>query len=226
MSDETLIAEGQDTNTASGQQTTAAATTEAGTQAPGTEAAATEQKVETTAQATESGQKTPGVQDDTGKPKDDKPEGAPEAYDFKLADDQKLDPTIEKSFAEVAKELNLPQDKAQKVLDKMAPALQARQAEAIKALTTDWGKQAAADKEFGGEHLGENLSLAKKALDTFGTPELKQLLNESGFGNHPEVIRLFVRAGKAISDDRIVTGNAANGVEASAKRLYAKSNMN
>jgi hypothetical protein len=49
--------------------------------------------------------------------------------------------------------------------------------------------------------------VAKKALDAFGTAELRSLLNESGLGNHPEVIRFMFRAGKAISEDSMVTGN-------------------
>ena len=65
------------------------------------------------------------------------------------------------------------------------------------------------DKEFGGEKLSENLSTAKKALDQFGTPELRSLLNESGLGNHPEFIRFMFRAGKSISEDRYV--GQANG---------------
>jgi hypothetical protein len=48
--------------------------------------------------------------------------------------------------------------------------------------------------------------VAKKALDAFGTTELRSLLNESGLGNHPEVIRFMFRAGKAISEDSMVTG--------------------
>jgi hypothetical protein len=63
------------------------------------------------------------------------------------------------------------------------------------------------DQEFGGEKLSENLSVAKKALDAFGTPELRKLLDDSGLGNHPEVIRMMYRAGKAISEDRFVGGS-------------------
>ena len=37
-----------------------------------------------------------------------------------------LDPEVLTAFGEVAKELDLPQDAAQKVLDKVAPVLQAK----------------------------------------------------------------------------------------------------
>ena len=95
--------------------------------------------------------------------------------------------------------------------------------EAIKAAQDQWTADAKADKEFGGEALAENLSVAKKALDQFGTPELRTLLNDSGLGNHPEIIRAFYRAGKAISEDRFVPAGAGvrtGGARDAAKSLY------
>lgn len=154
-----------------------------------------------------------------------KPEGAPESYAFKAPEGVSFDDGVIGAFSEVAKELNLPQDAAQKVLDKMAPVIQARQMEQFEAARNQWAEATKADKEFGGEKLDENLATAKKALDTFGTPEFRALLNESGLGNHPEVIRVFYRAGKAISEDRFVTGGG-KGQQSDARRLYSNSNMN
>ena len=139
-----------------------------------------------------------------------KPQGAPEKYEFKAHEGQQFDTQVLEQFSEVAKELNLSQDAAQKVLDKMSPVLAARQAEAIEAVKTQWAEQARADKEFGGEKLDQNIAVAKKALDQFGSPELSKLLKESGLGNNPEVIRFMYRAGKAISEDKFV-GNGAGG---------------
>ena len=53
-----------------------------------------------------------------------------------------------------------------------------------------------------------------------------RVLEESGLGNHPEVIRVFYRAGKAISEDRFVAGQAGKTNQGDARRLYAASNMN
>lgn len=155
-----------------------------------------------------------------------KPEGAPESYEFKAPEGVQFDDTVIGAFSEVAKELNLPQDQAQRVLDKMAPVMQARQLEQLQAARIEWAEAAKTDKEFGGEKLAENLGMAKKALDTFATPELRALLDESGLGNHPEVIRMFYRTGKAISEDRFVTGQAGKTNQGDARRLYAASNMN
>ena len=140
----------------------------------------------------------------------DVPEGAPDKYEFnsKVADaPDELDPEVVTAFGEVAKELDLPQDAAQKVLDKVAPVIQAKQAKVLEQVKTDWANDSQADKEFGGENLAENLNVAKTALDAFGSDSLKSLLHETGFGNHPEIIRFMYKAGKAISEDSYV-GNS------------------
>lgn len=136
-------------------------------------------------------------------------QGAPEAYEFKAPDGQEFDVEVIKAYSEVAKELNLPQEAAQKVLDKMGPIMANQTGERLKAVRAEWADSAKADKEFGGKALPENLAVAKKALSTFGTPELRAFLEETGLGNHPEIIRAFYRAGRAISDDSHVGGRAA-----------------
>ena len=138
------------------------------------------------------------------------PEGAPDKYEFnaKVADaPDELDPEVLTAFGEVAKELNLPQEAAQKVLDKVAPVIQAKQAKVLEEVKAGWVSDSQADKEFGGENLNDNLEVAKSALDAFGNQALKSLLVETGFGNHPEIIRFMYRAGKAISEDSYV-GNS------------------
>ena len=137
-------------------------------------------------------------------------QGAPENYEFnsKVADaPQELDSEVLTAFGDVAKELDLPQEDAQKVLDKVAPVIQERQAKMLEKVRADWASESQSDEEFGGEALNENLNVAKQALDAFGTDAFKSLLQETGFGNHPEIIRFMYRAGKAISEDSYV-GNS------------------
>jgi hypothetical protein len=171
-------------------------------------------------------QAAPAADADKAKePEGDKPQGAPEKYEFTAPDGQEYSADVIAAFGEVSKELNLPQEAAQKVLDKMGPVLAQRQVEAMEAAKTEWVETSKADKEFGGEKLNENLAVAKKALDQFATPELRSLLNDSGLGNHPELIRAFYRVGKAISEDGFVAGGLAKGnADSVAQRLYP--NMN
>ncbi len=134
---------------------------------------------------------------------------APENYSFSAPEGVTYAPDVIETFSGAAKAAGLTQDAAQKVLDAMAPALAARQAEQIKSIHTEWMTASSSDKEFGGERLAENLAVARKALDTFGTPELRKLLDNTGLGNHPEQIRMLYRIGKAISEDTFVGGRSA-----------------
>lgn len=144
----------------------------------------------------------------------DEPVGAPESYeDFTTPEGvAAMDGDVLAEFKEVAKELNLSQKQAQAFLDRMMPMGQKRTEAMMQQARADWETQSRADAEFGGVKLESSLAAAAKARDSFGTPELRQLLNESGLGNHPEVIRLFVRVGKAISEDKVVVGGS--GVQA------------
>ena len=175
---------------------------------PENAAASTASKEQPAAAATNGTDAERPAGDEGAKGDEGKPEGAPEKYEFASPEGVQLDPKSVEVFSEVAKELNLSQEAAQKVIDKVGPAMAARQAEALAQARADWTEGAKSDKEYGGDKLPENLAVAKKALDQFGTPELRTLLNESGLGNHPEVIRVFYRAGKAISEDEFVPGGA------------------
>lgn len=154
--------------------------------------------------------------------------GAPEQYeDFAAPEGVQLDVEIVGDLKTIAKELNLSQKDAQRVADlgpKLMQKLQGRQAEAFAQVRQTWADDAKADKEIGGEAFDENLGVAKKALESFGTPELRTLFNESGIGNHPEVIRFMVRAGKAISSDTFVAGERrGSGAQRDlASNLYRK----
>jgi hypothetical protein len=154
--------------------------------------------------------------------------GAPDKYEFKAPDGQAFDAAVIEAYSAVAKELNLTQESAQKMLDRLGPVLADRQSQQMESMRANWLEAARADQEFGGAKLGENMAVAKKALDTFGSPALRELLNESGIGNHPEVVRFFFRAGKAISEDTFVgrsTGDkktaAPKGFNDLASALYS-----
>lgn len=158
-----------------------------------------------------------------------KPEegGAPAAYaDFTMPDGVEMHGEVAEEFKAVAKELNLSQSQAQKLADlgvKQAQAGATRQAELLKQANAEWTAATQADKEFGGQNLSANLAVARKAMDQFGSPELKTLLNESGLGNHPEVIRLFYRTGKAISEDGFVGGRGTNKPKSDTEVFYGTS---
>lgn len=157
--------------------------------------------------------------------KEQKPEGAPEKYEFKPAEGQELDTAALEQFEPIARELNLTNEQAQKMVDlygtKIMPMVQQQQAEAWQKTTEQWAADVKADKEIGGDKLTANLSAAQRALDLFGTPELKEYLNTTGLGNHPDLVKTFVKIGKAMSEDGMVDGSN-QGQRSAAEVLYGK----
>lgn len=138
----------------------------------------------------------------------------------------KLDPEITTDSQTLAKELNLTQEKAQKVADLLVKANSkqaAAQADVLKSVHSGWVEQSKADKEIGAgddAKLNENLGVAKKALETFGSPQLKALLLGSGLGDHPDVIRMFLKIGKQMSEDKFVPAGAATNAQTTEERFY------
>ncbi len=147
----------------------------------------------------------------------------PEAYEFAMPEGVQLDHAAADEFSVIAKELKLDQATAQKVADVGAKMAQ-RQIEAHVKQVEAWAESVKTDKEIGGDALPENLAIARKALDAFGTPELKDLLNASGLGNHPAVIKAFYKAGKAISEDRFVAGSPKGADVDPAKKMFPSMN--
>lgn len=136
------------------------------------------------------------------------PAAAPEKYDFAMPDGFELNQEVAGEFEAYARELNLPQDKAQAVVDmgvKLMQAHQASQAALVQQTQEQWRNEVVNDKEIGGQALAENLSYAAKVLDTFA-PDLRGVLDETGLGDHPAFVKAFVKIGKAISEDRLVGG--------------------
>lgn len=148
---------------------------------------------------------------------------APEAYELKMPEGVELDKAAADEFTAIAKELKLSAADAQKVADVGAKMAQ-RQVEAHAKLVESWTESVKTDKEIGGDKLAENLGVARKAIDAFGSDSFKALLNQSGLGNHPEVVKFAYKVGKAISEDRFVTGGAKGAETDTAKKLFP--NMN
>jgi hypothetical protein len=150
-------------------------------------------------------------------------------YEFKAPEGTKLDAAVISEFSTVAKELGLTQDAAQKIVEKIAPKLAERtatqHAEAFTAYRTELQAATKADAEYGGDKFTENLAIANAAVEAFGTPALRELLDKSGLGDHPEIVRAFYRAGKSISQDKFMAGSSKpSGAERdAAKVLYGKS---
>lgn len=153
-----------------------------------------------------------------------KSEGAPEKYEFAAPEGMELDEEALGAFEPVAREMNLTQEQAQQFVnlygEQIARVQEAQLAQWNKTVD-GWLDEAKKDEEIGGKAFSETLDTARKALSEFGTPELLKALDDSGMGNHPEVIRFAAKVGKAVSDDRIHSGGGRkSGQKSAAELLY------
>lgn len=138
---------------------------------------------------------------------------APEAYDFKVSEEYSLTPEIVEAVSPVLKKYNLTQEAAQELADvhmdllrKQNEAMYSAQAAQVAA----WKEEAQKDPEFGGANYEKNVGLARVALkhmisDNKQEAEtLRDILDGSGMGNHPAVLKAFARIGKLISEDSVL----------------------
>lgn len=166
---------------------------------------------------------------DSGNEADEKGQSeSPETYaDFDLPEGVTVDTSALEKALPLFKELGLNQEQAQKVVSFYADQIQAGEqgrTDAYNQLMDDWRTQSMNDKEFGGDKFEENVGVARQAIEKFGTPELKQLLNDHGVGNHPEVIRFMVKVGKLTQEDVPGGGTSAAGQTLTRDQvLYPKS---
>ena len=137
-----------------------------------------------------------------------------------------LDAPTMRTFEATAKELGLPQDKAQALIDKVAPAMKAQGEAAFESMKATMLTAAKADAEIGGDKFDESVSVAKLAIDAYFTPSFAKFLNDSGLGNHPEMIRGLRKAGLPLKQDGHVPGGSQSGPLQDAKGFYKNSNMN
>lgn len=73
---------------------------------------------------------------------------------------------------------------------------------------TEWENESKSDSEYGGENFNANIGVAGKAIDTFGNEGFIKMLNETGVGNHPEMMRFVWKVGQTLQEDSPNSGIA------------------
>lgn len=144
----------------------------------------------------------------------------PETYEFKLPDGAELDDTTLPMVQDLFKELGLPQDKAQAVLEKLLEIDNARQPspeqiqqhyeEQAAALNKNWGEECRKLEGIGGENFNKSLETCSQVMVKFASPELRNFLTYSALGSNPEFFKFIHAIGSAMSQDTLEHGGAAS----------------
>jgi hypothetical protein len=145
-------------------------------------------------------------------------DGPPEAYDLKAGEDA-VDAAVLETVTPVFKELGLTNEQAQKLVD-MQGVLATHQTKAWDAQVEAW--QGEVKKEFGDE-FDATLRKAQVVIKEHGSPELRDFLNSTGFGNHPALVKLMANVAKAFGEDNLAgSGNRGGGGGESTKSREEK----
>lgn len=155
-------------------------------------------------------EETPEAKPDSEVSKEEKPveKVIPEKYDVKVPEGMTLDVATLELFSPIFKELGITNEGAQKLVDVYAPLISSS-ADKIREenlrqfsdMVKEWSKESLT--ELGAESK-QKLAMCGKALQKFGTPELREMLNQTGVGSHKELVKFMAKVGATISEDSFV----------------------
>jgi hypothetical protein len=151
-------------------------------------------------------------------------QGQPEKFELKLPEGSQLDQAWIEKIAASSKARGLSQEQAQAELNErseMLSGFQQTQKEALAKQSNAWFEEVKTDKELGGDNLNKTVEVAQHAVNTFFGPKVKQFLDDSGFGNHPDLVRAFYKIGTQMRNDSLVhSGSAPGGKEKSIEDYF------
>lgn len=97
---------------------------------------------------------------------------------------------------------------------------EARRAE-WQARVESWRDEVARDPELGGARFEASVARAQLALGRFDEGgRIGRLLEASGYGNHPDILRFFNRLADAVMEDIPAPGTAEGGLAPLEERMY------
>tara|TARA_R100001463_G_scaffold118046_1_gene173714 strand:- start:221 stop:856 length:636 start_codon:yes stop_codon:yes gene_type:complete len=204
---------------------------EKGTEQQVVEQEATPTDQDSSKEATLLGQEQESVNEKTSeesgesKPEEKAEEKAvPETYELKFAKDSLIEGEAHHaSVVEFAKQNNFTNEQAQALLNrdqKLVSSYQDKVQDEYKQTVEDWKAEAEKDKEIGGDSLDASVIYAKRALERFGSDKFAEALESTGFGNHPEIIRIFSKIGRSMADDTLDSNKPAKRELTLEEKMY------
>jgi hypothetical protein len=132
-------------------------------------------------------------------------------YKLSLGDGSYLDDSFVQEVTNFAKENKLTPEAAQKMLSTQEATLAKiilKAEEAEEAMIENWKQEVISDPKIGGANLVATAEAARRAIAKFGSEEVTKMLNETGYGNNPHVVKFLSNIGKAMDNDSLVIGNS------------------
>lgn len=143
---------------------------------------------------------------DKGKDAEDKGNQGdkPIEYDLKRQKDSLLDDNQLADIVEYSKKQGLSNDQAKELLEREEKLLgdyKSTLEQEHDARVKQWEEEVKNDKEIGLDNFKKNVAQVDELLKKYSSDEFRKALSETGFGNHPELVRTFVKISEAMADD-------------------------
>ena len=162
--------------------------------------------------------------------------GAPEKYELTAPEGMTFDAEAFGKVEPILRELDLSAPAAQRLVDAYAgevvPLLMERAQAQVTAKTEEnnasyrksLADEARADPEIGGANFDRTIDEVAQVWERFGIKKgegFRQLLDDSGIGNHPDMLRFLSRVGKSVGEGGFVSSDgAAGGGRKSDKEVF------
>lgn len=161
-----------------------------------------------------------GTDDAPGDEGDEKSADVPEKYELEFPDGVEPDAKLLEEVTPIFKELGLTNEQAQKLTAAYANRYQETM-EAHAAQVVEWANQVKADKEIGGAKFDASVQTAQAAIRQYADADVIELLNTTGLGNHPAVVKMFYRIGQTLGEDtHVPAGSGTHQRTSLAERWY------
>lgn len=144
---------------------------------------------------------------------------SPDGYEFSYSKEIQIDPALEGSFKEFAHQNGINTEVAQKLVDFNCESIMRQQAQLTEQIK-GWCDEVKKMPGWQGNSFNEKISVAHGAVGRFVPPEVAELLDSTGYGNHPAVVKMFYEIGKNMSEDRYVDAQHTAAKRDPASILY------
>lgn len=136
------------------------------------------------------------------------------SYEGQLPKDypvDKIDKTRFDGWRKALHEQGVPKAAAEKLIGKFLTDEHTQMVEAEKARVKALADNEIAVQQEYGAKFEETLNYARWTAKTFGDEKLLGMLEQTGLGSHPDVVRFFAKVGRAMADDKLRGGGGGGG---------------
>lgn len=148
---------------------------------------------------------------------------SPDDYVFQFSPETVVDAMLIDEFKRFAFEQDMSLENARlmaQFYEKYVLGQSKKQSQEQAELLLSMQKACEEDSEFGGMNFHDNMRYAKAAVLRFDDGSLAKILNDTGFGSHPEVVRFMYRVGKALAEKEMPRAKEIPAERSAAELFY------